>query len=77
MSYLWSKGYNELPEGMYSASIRPYGDTAEEYYLFRAFPDRGDWVVECVEKDLEKLVAKAEEWCKGVTGLEGFYTASY
>lgn len=74
---LWTKNYLELAAakrpGFYSASVdtHPHGG-----FVFRAFPNQGDWVVECITPARDTLLLDAERWLNGELP-EGFYTASW
>lgn len=57
-----SWGYSELPKGMYSAHIAG----AENRWMFRAYPNRGDYCVEGIFESHADALAAAEDWINGV-----------
>lgn len=66
-------GYTVLPEGWYSASV----SGSDGRFVFRAFPNRGDWVAEGVFKTEAEAVAAGEAFARGEANIPGLYTASY
>jgi hypothetical protein len=67
----WS--YNELPEGIYSASVDQYGDK----WMFRAYPNRGDHCDEGIYHNKEQACDIGARYASGELRLPGLYSACF
>lgn len=63
----------DLPTGMYSASVDPYG----KYFMFRAYPDRGDMCVEGIYDTKEEACEAGARFAAGETNVKGLYSSFF
>jgi len=68
-----SWNYSELPEGIYSADVSPFG----ERFMFRACPNRGDHCIEGIFKTEEQASKVGVRFAAGEKGIAGLYSAAY
>jgi hypothetical protein len=78
MERIWEKNYIELAKagrkGIYAAYVGPHA--WDGWWVFRAYPERGDHCTEFLSEDKELVLTKAEQWFKGEMP-EGIYSAAY